>query len=534
MYGKDRYAVLSPDKRSTVKIEKGLYSSKRVEIGNAKRESFLKKEYIFEVGSDSLYVNNVLWTPDSKHILIELQNKFISSRNCELYNIETKERVMSYAPSVSFNSIKFNDSGTVCTYIQDDSLMYCRLDTSKQFGRIAKGILKVKFPINCNLYGFKAASNIFSFYGSDSIVHIFDNENHAFSFKLNRAGNVFWNSFNKDEVVVSFGYNNSSLMKINMRNKKVVGEVSFSGEVQSLLWLPDRGYFLCTTGIVSKRIYKIRSDSLIIIDSIDLNQYSVFPENGYRTFATYVKGKLQIFDIRTFTQIPDNTEEYYEELQFYNTMYHYHSSPTVGLSFPDFLEIKPSIFTSNLIRNKSSLVAGFVKNISNKSVTIRNIYRRWPYSTQLGSSLDAELVQNEYTLDENEYADMRVVVKSPNFVGGENGLYFMANNIHYVRKIKDSTIEVSSAGADDENDLSVVLSPNPSSGKTHVHLFNDVEQYIDITVYDVFGNKVLNLYSGVIMQGNNNFEISDLQSGTYLVVVNGNKKRSVYPFIVIH
>lgn len=532
MYGKDRYAVLSPDKRFTVKIEKGLHSGKRVEIGNAKRESFLKKEYIVEVGKDSLYVNNVRWAPDNKHILIELQNRFVSSRNCELYNIETKERVMYYAPSVSFHSIKFNDSGTVCTYIQDDSLMYCRLDTSKQFSRIAKGILKVKYPINYDMYGFKASSNVLSFYDSDSIVYIFDNRNQILSFKLNRVGNVFWNPFNKDDVVISFGYSNSSLMKINVRNKKVVGEVSLSGEVQSLLWLPDRDYFLCTTGRVSRRIYKIRSDSLIIIDSIDLNQYSVFPENGYRTFATYVKGKLQIFDIHTFTRIPDNSNEYYEELQFYNKSYHYNSSPTVELTFPDFLEIKPYLTTSNLIRNKSALVSGFVKNISNKPVTIRNIYRRWPYSTQLASSLDVELVQNEYTLDENEYADMRVVMKSPNFVGGENGLYFMANNIHYVRTIEDSTTEISSVDVENEKGMKAVLAPNPASEKTNIHIFNNIEKHIDITVCDLLGNQVLSLFSGILMEGNANFEIPKLHTGNYFVVVKSSDKSKVYPFVV--
>ncbi len=152
----------------------------------------------------------------------------------------------------------------------------------------------------------------------------------------------------------------------------------------------------------------------------------------------------------------------------------------------------------------------------------------------MASSLDVELVQKEYTLDENEYADMRVVVKSPDFVGGENGLCFMANNIHYVRKIDDYTTEVNNVDAVNENDLNVVLYPNPSSGRTHTHLFNDVEQYIDMTVNDVFGNKVLTLFSGTILQGNNDFEISDLNSGNYFVVVNGSKKRSVYPFIVIH
>lgn len=532
MYGKDRYAVLSPDKRYTVKIEKGLHSGKRVEIGNAKRESFLKKEYIVEVESDSLYVNNVIWTPDSKHLLMELQNKLSLVRNCVLYRVETKERVISYAPTVSFNSVKFNDSCTVCTYLQGDSLMYCRLDTSKQFNRIAKGVLKVKYPINYDMYGFKTASNIFSFYASDSIVHIFDNGNQLLSFKLKHAGNVFWNPFNKDEVVISFGYSNSSLMKINVRNKKVVGEVSLSGGAESLLWLPGRDYFLCTTGIVSKRIYKIRSDSLIIIDSIDLNQYSVFPENGYRTFATYVKGKLQIFDISTFAQIPDNTNEYYEELQFYNKRHHYYSSPAVELIFPDFLEIKPSITTSNLIRNKSALVSGFVKNISSKPVTLRNIYRRWPYSTQLGSSVDVELVQNEYTLDENEYADMRVVVKSPDFVGGENVLCFMANNIHYVRTIEDSTTEISSVDFENEKGMKAVLAPNPSSEKTNIHIFNNIEKHIDITVCDIWGNQVLSLFSGILMEGNINFEIPKLHTGNYFVVVKSSDKSKVYPFVV--
>jgi hypothetical protein len=70
-------------------------------------------------------------------------------------------------------------------------------------------------------------------------------------------------------------------------------------------------------------------------------------------------------------------------------------------------------------------------------------------------------------------------------------------------------------------------SPNPSSNKVEISIKSHKIENISLELYDILGNKVKNIHSGLLPVGNNlfSFDVSDLSSGSYRIAIeiNGTK-----------
>lgn len=123
-------------------------------------------------------------------------------------------------------------------------------------------------------------------------------------------------------------------------------------------------------------------------------------------------------------------------------------------------------------------------------------------------------------------------VQNPNHTYKVPGKYTVTLTIGYqdvrVTKTMKDYITVNPAGSvkDDKPESNSLLSilpldPNPASSTIRLSYNAKVEQNVNITIFDIMGNKVLEVFDGVLTTGANEItiDVSKLQNGAYLLQV---------------
>ena len=116
------------------------------------------------------------------------------------------------------------------------------------------------------------------------------------------------------------------------------------------------------------------------------------------------------------------------------------------------------------------------------------------------------------------------------FVSG-NGLQLEKPYIIYEFQ-EDNTTD---NGNIDNSKCSIAIVPNPIRKDTHIYLILSMQQDIKIDLYNVKGQKVSNLFSGLVKKGRNqiNVKIDNQNSGVYLIKLEKSESKSLIKKILI-
>jgi hypothetical protein len=83
------------------------------------------------------------------------------------------------------------------------------------------------------------------------------------------------------------------------------------------------------------------------------------------------------------------------------------------------------------------------------------------------------------------------------------------------------------------NEIDVLsLFPNPSNGRVFIQNNSSAIQKVNLSVYDMLGNEVINIPSKNLSTGNNNLNLSSLNNGVYFVRIQNDKISTVQRIII--
>ena len=121
--------------------------------------------------------------------------------------------------------------------------------------------------------------------------------------------------------------------------------------------------------------------------------------------------------------------------------------------------------------------------------------------------------------------------------GGSHTVFYNANNVISASDLQtaiNSALQI--IGINEQNTLatSLSVSPNPSHGKSELIVTLTENAQVEVTLFNMQGKLVKNIFSGKLTQGANTvgFSTSGIASGTYLLKIS-NGSKSNYPNLVI-
>lgn len=151
-----------------------------------------------------------------------------------------------------------------------------------------------------------------------------------------------------------------------------------------------------------------------------------------------------------------------------------------------------------------------------------------PYTVSFTNKSTGYITYYSWDFGDGDFSPMQ----NPSHTYKVPGKYTVTLTIGYqdvrVTKTMKDYITVNPAGSvkDDKPESNSLLSilpldPNPASSTIRLSYNAKVEQNVNITIFDIMGNKVLEVFDGVLTAGANemNIDVSELQNGAYLLQV---------------
>ena len=224
------------------------------------------------------------------------------------------------------------------------------------------------------------------------------------------------------------------------------------------------------------------------IETIDSNQYNILIA-GYIGWPQYVRLRKDGYYVlrRDSTYNEPNHEEIY-----------YKKDAKLGDSWTQHLIINDTLYYTSVVTDT------FLLSIFDTVVTGKVVHK------DLGLNIIDELWTEEFGL-----------VSTADFWGV---MYYITGCVINGRIYGDTTttsVEYESVTVLPERIELFQNYPNPFNGQTTIHYFLPVSSYISVTIYDILGREIKQLYSGEENAGHHykSWTPGDESSGIYLIVL---------------
>lgn len=536
---------ISTDGKKTVRIEWNGVKKGNVVIINRDRFSSSFLDEVIGLDDNTIQFESVEWLPDSRHVLLRtVRYGDDTSYSYRIYNIDTKKIISIIDSQKYIQFMQYSNNSKSAVFLDRGELKYVVLDSIAKVKNF-KPALK-EFPI---VYTSKYMiewkdDNTFFVRDTNCKARVYRDTTELFSFDYRNAPSEFrWNTIHKTDIYTNRNNWTNSVFVVNTSTQRIVTK-DFPNRIRHVDIVDSSRYMILT--VVNQYwdvigLYKVTYPNLELVDSIMNTNFDEVVTNPYGNIFGIKEGVyFRLFDARTFEEISYGSELYNKYINDFPEKFRSVSFSTGRINSKPIIDIDRVVTFVDLRKKGNVLVPNILRNRTSQIITIENTFfvdsEMMIYNLNMSRSMpfDVYWYDSSLELHAKEKVDLRIRnYNTPQHYEVPEWLLFMVNNIHYIIPIKDSNTVVSPVqeqDCSDENDG--VVYPNPTRDILYINLQRMYNENVEIDIYDALGNKVLALFSGTIIHGNNKLEIMNLHTGNYFVVVKSSDKSKVYPFVV--